>query len=85
MPEFQYSLLSASKLAKQLSIDVVFSPTMCYLQDHLKNKPQVLGKEKGGLYLVGPSSNETGSAYLGSIAGFSLPELWHCKLGHPTS
>jgi len=29
--EFQYNLLSASKLAKQLSVDVVFSTSMCYL------------------------------------------------------
>ena len=35
--------------------------------------------------MVSPSSNETSSACLGSIAGFSLPELWHCRLGHPSS
>ena len=44
VPDFQLNLLSAIKLAKQLSADIVFSPTSCYIQGHLKSKLLVLGK-----------------------------------------
>jgi len=85
VPEFQYNLLSASKLAKQLSVNVVFSPTACYLQDHLKSKPQILGKEKEGLYLVASTTDKTARcACFGSVTRFSVPELWHCRLEHPS-
>ena len=30
VPDFQYNLLSASRLAKQLTAHVVFTPTACY-------------------------------------------------------
>ena len=52
VPDFQFNLLSASKLAKTLSSNVVFTPTYCYLLDHLKNNQLVLGSETGGLYLA---------------------------------
>jgi len=52
VPDFQFNLLSASKLAKHLSSSVIFTPYSCYIQDPLKNKQVVLGKEQGGLYLV---------------------------------
>ena len=37
VPDFHFNLLSATKLAKILSSNVVFTPTYCYLQDHLRN------------------------------------------------
>lgn len=43
--DFQFNLLSASKLAKHLSSSVFFTPSLCYIQDHLKNKQVVLGEE----------------------------------------
>ena len=52
VPEFRFNLLSASKLAKHLSSCIVFTPDTCYIQDLLKSKQQVLGREKDGLYLV---------------------------------
>ncbi|KAJ8431076.1 hypothetical protein Cgig2_033684 [Carnegiea gigantea] len=52
VPEFQFNLLSASKLAKQLCSSIVFTPTSCYIQDHLKSNLLELGKETGGLYLA---------------------------------
>ena len=52
VPEFQFNLLSASKLAKQLTGNVIFSPTSCYIQAPFRNNPLVLGEESGGLYLV---------------------------------
>lgn len=54
VPEFQFNLLSASKLAKHLSTSIVFTPTSCYIQDPLKNNRVAFGEENGGLYLVKP-------------------------------
>ena len=54
VPDFHFSLLSASKLAKHLSSNVVSTPNSCYIQDLLKNKQVVLGIEQGGLYFVDP-------------------------------
>ena len=60
VPEFHFNLLSATKLAKTLSSNVVFTPICCYLQDHLTNNRLVLGSEAGGLYLANAtSSNKT--------------------------
>jgi len=52
VPKFHFNLLSASKLAKHLSSNVVFTPTCCSLQDHLRNNQLVLGNETAGMYLV---------------------------------
>jgi len=56
VPDFHFNILSASKIAKHLSSNVVFSRSVCYIQDPLKNKQVVLGKEKGGLYFVDTST-----------------------------
>jgi len=56
VPDFQFNLLSASKIAKHLSFYVIFSPNLCYIQDPLKNKQVVYGKEKSGLYFVDSST-----------------------------
>jgi len=52
VPDFHYNLLSASKLAKQLSAHVFFTPTTCYLQDHSMKQHLVIGRETSGLYFV---------------------------------
>ena len=52
VPNFHFNLLSASKLTKQLSSNVVFTPTTCLIQDNLRQTSMVLGKESSGLYYV---------------------------------
>ena len=90
VPDFQYNLLSASKLAKQLSAQVIFSPDHCFLQVPSMKQPLAIGKEVGGLYLVDHTSC---TSSLASTSFSSLPdksffcsmstlELWHCRLGH---
>ena len=56
----------------------------------MRKQPQVLGKEQGGLYLVNSSTfgsglPSTSHAVPGSVAAFSMFEIWHCRLGHPSS
>ena len=60
VPDFHFNLLSASKIAKHLSSYVIFSPNLCFIQDPLKNRQVVLGKERGGLYFVNTSEQFTG-------------------------
>ena len=55
VPDFQYNLLSTSKLAKQLAAHVVFTSTTCYIQDPSMSKHLEFGKETGGLYFVDQS------------------------------
>jgi len=94
--EFHYNLLSASKLAKELAANVIFTPHQCYLQGPSMRQPLAIGKENGGLYLMdhkfyNPSS--AGSSNLSFLPGttaapsafscqMSPLELWHCRLGH---
>jgi len=48
-PEFQFNLLSISKLTKQLSANVIFTPECCILRDQAKKKEVILGEENKGL------------------------------------
>ena len=52
VPHFKYNLLSVKQLARQLHCDVVFSETLCTLQDPSLKRPVVVGKEAFGLYLL---------------------------------
>ena len=50
----------------------------------------VLGEELGGLYVVNPDSvgtpfSDQYSSFPYSIAALSLSDLWHYRLGHPSS
>jgi len=87
VPDFHFNLLSAGKLAKTLSSNVVFTPTCCYLQDHLKNNQLVLGSETGDLHLVTADLRQEAfdSHKIKHVACLSSSELWHYRLGHPSS
>ena len=84
--EFRFNLLSASKLAKQLFSSIVFTSTSYYIQDPLKNIQLDLGKEIGGLYLVNlaPTTIKSTLQFHSFKSYFSISELWHCRLGHPS-
>jgi len=46
IPDFHFNLLSISKLTKQYSANVSFTPDVCMFQGHTLNKDLILGKEK---------------------------------------
>jgi len=52
VPDFHYNLLSASKLAKQLTAHVIFTLAACYIQDLSMRQPLEIGRETDGLYFV---------------------------------
>lgn len=49
IPTFQYNLLSISKLVRQLSTTLIFTPTSCVLQAPTIRKELLLSKEHKGL------------------------------------
>jgi len=75
--DFHYNLLSASKLAKQLSAYVIFTPTACCLQDPSMKMHLGVGGESSGLYFVDRKS------YISSVA--SSPILISSTLTQPMS
>lgn len=55
VPDFQFNLLSISKLTRQTNSQVLFSHECCFLRDHTLQKVVVLGKESNGLYYLNTS------------------------------
>lgn len=51
VPDFQFNLLSVSKLCRQIAGKVTFTSTECTLQGHMLQEV-VLGNTRGGLYHV---------------------------------
>jgi len=98
VPDFQFNLLSASKLTKQLSSYIIFTPAAYMVQDIHKQSSVVLGKEKSGLYYVlkepyhelqfHKSTSCAIAAHTHRISPFisdvhlSALDLWHFRLGH---
>ena len=56
VPDFQFNLLSVSKICEQFTGRVIFTPTNCILQD-LMLQEVVLGRANNGLYHVQDLSN----------------------------
>jgi len=50
--DFQFNLLSISKLTRQYSTNVVFTPDLCLLQGHTMQRAVALGKQSKGLYCM---------------------------------
>ena len=98
VPDFQFNLLSISKLTKKTGFHVLFSQDHCLLQDHMSQKVVVLGKEDKGLYCMDanfkqhlrdkPILQQSMSTMLSPpfsfIACLTSTELWHFRLGHPS-
>lgn len=52
VPEFEYNLLSVSKLTKELSCSVNFFPYFCVFQDLYSGRMRGIGRESDGLYII---------------------------------
>jgi len=87
--DFQFNLLSISKLTKQFSANVIFTPHACFLQGPTM-KTVSLGNQDIGLYFLQHNSqlsqatltSHLDTSRASSIACFSDSELWHFRLGH---
>lgn len=86
--EFQYNLISVSRLCRDLSCSVVFTPDMMTLEDHSNGKNNVIGKRKARLYVLHPRGvcSNAGQAMQTFVNGRNLQlekmVLWHMHFGH---
>ncbi|GJS54029.1 ribonuclease H-like domain-containing protein [Tanacetum coccineum] len=85
VPEYNVSLLSAHKLARDSKLCVGFDEHKCYIQDLQKKEIVEIGNESGGLYLFNVDSalNCKTSADCPTSICYVSKNLWHQRLGHP--
>ncbi|GKD90938.1 ribonuclease H-like domain-containing protein [Tanacetum coccineum] len=85
VPEYNASLLSVHKLARDNKLCVGFDEHKCYIQDLQKKEIVEIGNENGGLYLFNVDNAlncKTSLDYSKPICYVSK-SLWHQRLGHP--
>ena len=94
VPDFQFKLLSVSKLCDQIVGKVIFTSTDCTLQG-LTSQEVVLGKASNRLYQVQHADPRLDTTVEGSLRMgndyqafrcsnlcFSEVDSWHYRLGH---
>jgi len=98
VPEFQFNLLSISRLTTQFVANVIFTPYNCLLQG-LTSQTITLGKQNKGLYFLQLGAEASFSSLQNNsssqdqkvqsvqakhvaVTCFSDAELWHFRLGH---
>ncbi|XP_075099541.1 uncharacterized protein LOC142176312 [Nicotiana tabacum] len=52
VPDFNFNLMSVSKLTRDLSCAIIFLPELCMFQDLYNGKVKGIGKEDEGLYVL---------------------------------
>jgi hypothetical protein len=84
VPSFNFNLVSASKLLKNIHCCLIFIHKFCFVQNLTSWETIGVGEEKHGLfYLVQPDSvSSVSSAF--SISNVS-EDIWHYRLGHLSS
>ncbi|GJV31700.1 putative RNA-directed DNA polymerase [Tanacetum coccineum] len=85
VPEYNASLLSVHKLARDSKLCVGFDEHKCYIQDLQKKEIMEIGNESGGLYVFNVDNAlncKTSVDHPASICYVSK-NLWHQRLGHP--
>ena len=83
VPSFSFNLISVSQLAKSISCCLIFSGTLCFIQDLAHWSTLGLGKECNGLYLLERSNSTSLSASISAaIPLVHSTHVWHSRLGH---
>ncbi|XP_075102906.1 uncharacterized protein LOC107764446 [Nicotiana tabacum] len=82
VPEFQFNLLSVSRYTKELNSSVHFYPDFCVFQELFNGMVKGIGKLKGGLYILNPSTPVTASASncVSASIQSNSSALWHQRL-----
>nr|GEY20780.1 reverse transcriptase domain-containing protein [Tanacetum cinerariifolium] len=84
VPDYNVSLLSVHKLAKDSKLCVGFDEHKCYIQDLQKKEIVEIGNESGSLYRFNVDSalNCKTSADCPASICYVSKNLWHQRLGH---
>ncbi|CAN1266800.1 Retrovirus-related Pol polyprotein from transposon TNT 1-94 [Linum perenne] len=100
VPGFSFNLLSVSRLTQDMSVSVVFCAQQCHILDLLSQKKIGTASQIKGLYLLSPKpfhsfaanqSSPSSVPQCSSLAATTLNltpqllDLWHCRLGHPST
>ncbi|KAK3036929.1 hypothetical protein RJ639_030894 [Escallonia herrerae] len=81
VPNLAINLISVSCLATDANRFVAFSNDICVLQDRTSKSPIGLGKMHRGVFVFQPLSTAT----VASVSESESYELWHRRMGHPSS
>ncbi|KAK3005577.1 hypothetical protein RJ639_016411 [Escallonia herrerae] len=81
VPNLAVNLISVSCLATDANCFVAFSNDICVLQDRTSKSPIGLGKMHRGVFVFQPLSTAT----VASVSESESYELWHRRIGHPSS
>ncbi|KAK3013224.1 hypothetical protein RJ639_009765 [Escallonia herrerae] len=81
VPNLAVNLISVSCLATDANCFVAFSNDICVLQDRTSKSSIGLGKMHQGVFVFQPLSTAT----VASVSESQSYELWHRRMGHPSS
>ncbi|KAK3009525.1 hypothetical protein RJ639_014941 [Escallonia herrerae] len=81
VPNLAVNLISVSCLATDANCFVAFSNDICVLQDRTSKSSIGLGKMHRGVFVFQPLSTAT----VASVSESESYELWHRRMGHPSS
>ena len=82
IPSFKFNLLSVSQLTKSSNCDVTFSSSECFFQDRASKTTIGRGSSRNGLFYLDLDFNFN---YVLSFKHCNKFDLWHSRLGHPSS
>ena len=89
VPSFTFNLISVSQLNKTQSYCIVFLGSFCFIQDLALWSTIGLGREQNGLYLLENIFTNKDLSHIPALpfchSVCSQLDLWHFKLGHPSS
>lgn len=80
-PELKCSLISVAKLLKTTKGSITFTEDLCFLQDRTTKTLIGAGEECGGVYVF----RGVMGAQAQAAASMGVRDLWHRRLGHPSS
>ena len=84
VPSFKVNLMSVGKTTEDLHCSITFFPSWCILQDLATRMMIGVGKRRNDLYyLVALASTPSSSSFSCNLIISS--NLWHRRLGHPSS
>ncbi|KAK3037852.1 hypothetical protein RJ639_031893 [Escallonia herrerae] len=81
VPNLAVNLISVSCLATDANCFVAFSNDICVLQDRTSKSPIGLGKMHRGVFVFQSLSTAT----VATVSESESYELWHRRMGHPSS
>jgi len=85
VPAITKPLLSVQKFCLDNNVYLEFHPRVFYVKDLNTHEVLLLGQSKDGLYVLTKSFITSVPQAYWSPCTFAFVDLWHCRLGHPTS